>query len=90
MRMWIYIVRRLLLLLPVILGVMTITFVLVSTLPIGEKLLAYYGPSKTGYSPTIPCIQLHPNGTGDCPNPSYVRGVHALGLDQPVYVQWLQ
>ena len=38
MRMWIYVVRRVLLLLPVIIGVMTITFVLISTLPIGEKL----------------------------------------------------
>ena len=87
MRMWIYVVRRLLLLLPVIIGVMTITFVLVSTLPVSEKLLAYYGPSKSGYSQTITC----PNDpTKMCPNPAYYRGVHALGLDKPIYVQWLQ
>jgi ABC-type dipeptide/oligopeptide/nickel transport system permease component len=85
MRMWIYIVRRLLLLIPVIVGVMTITFVLINTLPTSERLLSYYGPSKTGYSQTIPC----PSGTGTCANPSYVRGVNALGLNQPVYIQWL-
>ncbi len=26
---------------------------------------------------------------GTCPNPAYERGVHALGLNQPIYVQWL-
>ncbi|MCI4332578.1 MAG: ABC transporter permease [Thermoplasmata archaeon] len=89
MRMWIYIVRRMLLLLPVIIGVMTITFVLVSTLPVDTKLNAYYGPSKFGYSPTVACSQLGLPGTGMCPNPAYVRGVHALGLNQPIYLQWL-
>ncbi|MCI4326268.1 MAG: ABC transporter permease [Thermoplasmata archaeon] len=87
MRMWIYIVRRLLLLLPVIIGVMTITFVLISTLSTTEKLESYYGPSKYGYAPTIDCP---PPSTQQCPNPAYVRGVHALGLNQPIYVQWLQ
>jgi ABC-type dipeptide/oligopeptide/nickel transport system permease component len=86
MRMWIYIVRRILLLVPVIIGVMTITFVLINTLPTTERLQSYYGPSKFGYNPTIQC----PTGPGQCPNPAYVRGVHALGLNQPVYVQWLQ
>jgi ABC-type dipeptide/oligopeptide/nickel transport system permease component len=86
MRMWIYIVRRLLLLLPVIIGVMTITFILVSTLTTQDKLESYYGPSKYGYAPTIACP---PPQTGTCPNPAYVRGVAALGLNQPIYVQWL-
>jgi peptide/nickel transport system permease protein len=91
MRMWIYIVRRLLLLLPVIIGVMTITFLLISTLPIDTKLVAYYGPSKFGYNPTVACSSLHgQNATGNCPNPTYLRGVHSLGLDKPIYIQWLQ
>jgi ABC-type dipeptide/oligopeptide/nickel transport system permease component len=89
MRMWIYIVRRLLLLLPVIIGVMTITFVLVSTLSVDTKLNAYYGPSKFGYSPTVACSQLGLPGT-NCTNPAYARGVAALGLNQPIYIQWLQ
>src|SRR5580700_3622004 len=74
MRMWIYIVRRLLLLL------------LVITLTTQDKLESYYGPSKYGYAPTIACP---PPQTGTCPNPAYVRGVAALGLNQPIYVQWL-
>jgi peptide/nickel transport system permease protein len=94
MRMWIYIVRRLLLLLPVIIGVMTITFLLVATLPVGERLQSFLGPSKNGYAETCStsvqgCVCPTPiNGT--CPNPAYVRGVHALGLDKPIYIQWLQ
>jgi ABC-type dipeptide/oligopeptide/nickel transport system permease component len=41
MRMWIYILRRVLLLLPVIIGVMTITFVLVSQIPIPTRVAAF-------------------------------------------------
>lgn len=88
MKMWIYIVRRILLVLPVIIGVMTITFVLVYFVPTGEKLLAYYGPSKVGYDPTVSCQVLGIQQQGQCPNPAYSRGVHALWLDRPAPVQW--
>lgn len=88
MKMWVYVIRRILLIIPVIIGVMTVTFTLVSFLPINEKLLSFYGPSKVGYNPTVPCNQLGIDQPGMCRNPSYWNGVHALGLDQPIPVQW--
>ncbi len=88
MKMWIYIVRRVLLLVPVIIGVMTITFAIVSQLGVGNRLVSTLGPNKFGYSPTIPCSRLVPNETGLCPNPAYYNGLHALGLDQPIWTQW--
>jgi ABC-type dipeptide/oligopeptide/nickel transport system permease component len=88
MRMWIYILRRLILLVPVVIGVMTITFVLVSALPIHERLSSQFGqPSQKDswlYNPTKPCS----NGVGQCPNPAYPRYLDKLGLNQPVPVQW--
>jgi dipeptide transport system permease protein len=90
MKMWVYIVRRLLLLIPVILGVMTITFLLVSQLPIYDRLVAAFGQSKFGWSSEIPCHELNPHLPAGkfCPNPAYVNAVHRLGLDQPLPVQW--
>lgn len=40
MKLWVFIVRRLILLIPVLLGVMTITFVLLHSLPIAEQIAA--------------------------------------------------
>ncbi len=92
MQMWIYVVRRLALLVPIIIGVMTITFALVSALPIQDQLLAHYGyPPKTRpwvYNPTVPCAFINPGQNGTCPNPYYSTYVHQLGLDQPLPVQW--
>ncbi|HTT35324.1 MAG TPA: ABC transporter permease [Thermoplasmata archaeon] len=88
MKMWVYVIRRVLLLIPVIIGVMTITFSLVYFLPVQDKLISLYGPSKVGYNPMVPCNQLGIPQSGNCVNPTYVRGYHALGLDQPVFVQW--
>jgi dipeptide transport system permease protein len=90
MQMWVYIVRRALLLIPVIIGVMTITFALTYSLPITDRLIAYYGPSKFGFTQTVPCHELNPTvppGT-QCPNPFYVNAIHHLGLDKPAPVQW--
>jgi peptide/nickel transport system permease protein len=87
MRMSVYIVRRALLLIPVIIGVMTITFILTSQLPIEDRLISAIGLSRTGYSPTIPCSEINA-GNGTCPNPPYVRGVALLGLNQPIYTQY--
>lgn len=93
MKMWIYIIRRLLLLIPVIIGVMTITFVLVNALTVQEQLQVYLGPTKApgGYSQTLPPGSLGCNATTNpkgCPNPVYYRGIAALGLNQPKIVQW--
>ena len=95
MRMSLYIIRRLILLVPIIIGVMTITFVLVSALPINDRLIAAYGAPSPRTSWIYDPI-LAP-GTGTCPgppnnqscaNPVYDRDVAALGLNQPIPVQW--
>ena len=51
MQMWVYITRRLLLILPVIIGVMTITFVLVSLIPTAVRIGAYIGPNTHNAKP---------------------------------------
>jgi peptide/nickel transport system permease protein len=90
MRLWVYLLRRLLLLLPVIFGVVTITFVLVSALPISERLTAMYGSPNTRdpwiYDPTEPCPA--PHEAKQCYNPTYYRYLERSGLNQPVPVQW--
>lgn len=90
MRMWVYVVRRVLLLFPVIIGVMTITFLILSALPIQTHLVAEFGASKIPYTPMVPCSDLGQPGDGQCSNPTYFQLVHQLGLDQPIYVQWLE
>ncbi len=89
MQMWVYVVRRLVLLAPVLIGVMTITFVVLNALPVPQRLAEAFGappPNNPGeYAPTIPCV----NDTAkQCPNPVYVRDVARLGLDKPVPYQW--
>lgn len=75
MRMWIYVVRRCLLLVPVIIGVMTITFVLVNALPWQDQMIAHFGctPKQCDYTPGS---QL------------WNTSVKQLGLDQPVWTRW--
>ena len=75
MKMWIYIIRRAVLLVPIVIGVMTITFVLVNSLPWQDQMEAHFGctPHACNYS----------TGTA-----LYNRSVIALGLNQPVYVRW--
>jgi peptide/nickel transport system permease protein len=92
MKLWVYIVRRILLLIPVLLGVMTITFVMVSAIPIGQRLVSQFGTSKFGSGPQVLCSRFNlpppPNGSRFCPNPWYVNGIRELGLNQPLPLQW--
>src|SRR5579859_1079907 len=90
MKMWVYIVRRALLLIPVILGVMTITFLITSALPVDDRIISAIGFSKYGYSPMIPCSEATGNAsaTGQCTNEAYVLAINRLGLNQPVEVQY--
>ena len=87
MKLWVYILRRVILLIPVLIGVMTVTFAIISALPTSDKLTAALGPNKFGWQPTVPCSSEGKPGTL-CPNDAYFRGLHQLGLDQPIYVQW--
>jgi len=89
MRLWIYIIRRLFLVIPVIIGVMTITFLLVSALPVSERLESALGTNpKVPYTPEVPCSKLGLNQSGECRNPFYYDGLKKLGLDQSPPVQW--
>ncbi len=88
MEMWVYILRRALLVVPVVLGVMTILFLMVYTIPTTQKIQSFYPPSKSGvqpWNPTEPCPQNH---SLQCPNPLYEQARQTLGLNDPVYVQW--
>ena len=95
MRMWLYIVRRLILLVPINIGVMTITFALVTALPIQNRLIAVYGDPSVHtpylYNPMLLPGQGScpgPPNTQQCPNPAYHHYIDLLGLNQPIPVQW--
>jgi ABC-type dipeptide/oligopeptide/nickel transport system permease component len=89
-RLSVYILRRLLLVIPVIVGVATVTFVLVSALPIPDRLASMYGsPSPRDpwiYDPTQPCPP--PLGAQQCNNPTYFQYLNRSGLGEPIPVQW--
>ncbi len=75
MRMGTYIARRLLLTIPVLIGVMTITFVLVSGVPPTQRYLSYCGPPP-----------LH---GGQAAQSAYLAHCRRyLGLNQPITTQW--
>ncbi|HZY70825.1 MAG TPA: ABC transporter permease [Thermoplasmata archaeon] len=88
--MYVYILRRVLLLIPVIIGVMTITFLIVQGISVPERVSSYYVCSgHGGVSPCQPTIPCKGSTTGaQCPNPAYQAAVHQLGYDQPVIQQW--
>lgn len=93
MRMWIYVVRRVALIVPIIIGVMTITFVLVNALGQTAQIQAAFGnPPVHGtihtYDPTIPCSDITPGANGTCANPLYEKYASVLGLNKPIFEQW--
>ncbi len=94
MRMAIYVARRVALVVPVIAGVMTIVFLLVSALPVTDQILATHPPSlhapcpDTKQSCPCPYVGQGKNYSQYCPNPAYYRVLHQLGLDQPIPIQW--
>ncbi|HTW77311.1 MAG TPA: ABC transporter permease [Thermoplasmata archaeon] len=89
MRLWVYVVRRCMLLIPVLIGVMTITFALVTALPVSERLEVAFGANpKVPYTPTVPCAKLGIDKPGECSNPFYTNGLRLLGLNHPIPVQW--
>jgi ABC-type dipeptide/oligopeptide/nickel transport system permease component len=92
MRMWIYVIRRLILLIPIIIGVMTITFVLLNALPPINQLVAHYGTAPRLrpwlYQQYVPCSVLNASQSGTCPNPYYPALANPLGIGQPVFTSW--
>ena len=95
MQMWVYIIRRIALLIPIIIGVMTITFALISALPVQQRFIAAHGdpPSHAPYLynqyllPGQGSCPGAPN-TQNCPNPVYNQYLSQLGLNKPVPQQW--
>jgi ABC-type dipeptide/oligopeptide/nickel transport system permease component len=95
MQMWIYVVRRLFLLIPIIIGVMTITFVLTSALPVQQRFIAAHGtpPVRSPWQynqylqPGQGACPPAPN-TKACPNPLYNQLLNQLGLNKPIPEQW--
>jgi ABC-type dipeptide/oligopeptide/nickel transport system permease component len=71
--MWVYITRRLLLTVPVIIGVMTVTFILVSLVPLSTRIGAFIGPNARTAKPG---------------SPVWNAAIQALGLNKPVPIQW--
>jgi ABC-type dipeptide/oligopeptide/nickel transport system permease component len=89
MRMSVYIIRRLILLIPIIIGVMTITFVLISAIPTTQRIESYYAPCRGHcFQPWQEYIPCPTNATQTCTNPLWTKAIDALGLNQPVPVQW--
>jgi ABC-type dipeptide/oligopeptide/nickel transport system permease component len=95
MQMWVYIVRRLLLLIPILIGVLTILFAIISALPVQDRIAAELGAGHGG-RPITQCIPC-PTGTPpncassagpQCVNPEYAPSLARLGLNQPIPVQW--
>jgi len=89
MRLWIYIVRRLILLVPIIIGVMTITFALISAIPTQQRIESYYAPCRGHcYQPWEQYIPCPTNASATCTNPLWTKAIDQLGLNYPVPVQW--
>jgi peptide/nickel transport system permease protein len=80
MRMWTFIARRAVFIPPVLIGVVTITFVLFASLPVQYQLIAHFGSPTVkqhcGYQPSCNCATLNPgsvhNNQCTCPSPPKV------------------
>ncbi|MGD0250329.1 MAG: ABC transporter permease, partial [Thermoplasmata archaeon] len=73
--------------------VMTITFILISSLPVVDQLTAHYGPPPQRgrtwlYDNPIPCSLLNASQKGECTNPYYIALLDKLGLNLPLPEQW--
>ena len=90
-----FVARRALLIPPVLIGVVTITFVLFTALPVQYQLIAHYGApgpkQRCGYAPSCECSTLNPTSvhgnTCTCispPTPTTRNGVCV----NPVYKQY--
>ena len=88
MEMWVYVLRRALLVIPVVIGVMTILFLMVNTLPVPSRIESFYPPARGGVPPWVPTEPCSGHANETCPNPLYQQAIRALGLNKPVPEQW--
>jgi peptide/nickel transport system permease protein len=97
-RMWTYVARRALLIPPVVIGVVTITFVLFISLPVQDQLIAHFGSptvkERCGYEVSCSCATLNPtsispNGTQcTCISPPTVTTPQGI-CQNPVYQEYV-
>jgi ABC-type dipeptide/oligopeptide/nickel transport system permease component len=88
MEMWVYVLRRALLVIPVVVGVMTILFLMINTLSVPSRIESFYPPSHGAVQPWVPTEPCPGNATQQCPNPLYQKAIQQLGLNKPVPEQW--
>lgn len=88
MRYSVYLARKAILLIPVLLGVLTVLFAIDASLPPQERVAAYIEPSTAPRGPFIPCSGAAGQNGLLCPNPAYDRAAETVGLNAPVPVQW--
>ncbi|HTT16603.1 MAG TPA: ABC transporter permease [Thermoplasmata archaeon] len=94
--MWTYVARRALLIPPVLIGVVTITFILFTALPIQYQLLSHFGsPTQKehcGYQKQCNCATLDPtsvhNGQCTCISPPVVTTPSGI-CQNPVYQEYV-
>ncbi|MCI4322713.1 MAG: ABC transporter permease [Thermoplasmata archaeon] len=81
MKLWIFVVRRLLLVIPVVIGVMTITFILLWALPPQQEFVVINGSPRGGL--TMPCAD---NASQTCNIPAYQKFLDQYRANPPY--QW--
>ena len=95
MRMWTYVVRRAFLIPPVLIGVVTITFVLFAALPVQYQLIAHFGSPTAkqhcGYQKSCSCATLDPTSVHDdqctCLSPPILTTPTGICAN-PVYTEY--
>ena len=85
----VWLVRRLLGIIPLLIAISTMLFAITTFLPLSDRVAPYFPPGSTNHSEWGPC----PNSGGAaypsrCANPDYVAAASALGLGQPIPLQW--
>ena len=87
MRLWVYAVRRIALAIPVVVGILSVVFVIICALPQTDVACSFYHPvgGTSSCTTTIPCPS---NPGASCSNPVYEQAVQALGVQQPIFVRW--
>ncbi len=96
MRMWTYVARRAMLIPPVVIGVVTITFVLFASLPVSYQLLAHFGSPTVkqhcGYQQSCSCATLNPTSvvgdTCQCISPP-VTVTPSTICQNPLYTEYV-
>ncbi len=88
MKLWVYLLRRVLLLVPVLIGLATIIFAFTSGQPDSQRVAPYLEPATAPPTPTVPCTPTGGAIPVQCPNPAYEQAAATVGIGAPLPVQW--